>query len=40
MFSSLCLIWFQEDYAFPIEKDILDKIKEIPFSKICGEFDY
>lgn len=40
MFSSLCIIWFQEDYAFPIEKDILSKIKEIPFSKICGEFDY
>ena len=40
MFSSLCVIWFQEDYAFPIEKKILSKIKEIPFSEICGEFDY
>lgn len=40
MFSSLCIIWFQEDYAFPIEKEILNKIKEIPYSKVCGEFDY
>ncbi len=40
MFSSLCIIWFQEDYAFPIDKDILNKIKEVPFSKVCGEFDY
>ena len=40
MFSSLCIIWFQDDYAFPIEEDILNKIKEIPFSKVCGEFDY
>tara|TARA_Y100000815_G_C12973061_1_gene361197 strand:+ start:92 stop:517 length:426 start_codon:yes stop_codon:yes gene_type:complete len=40
MFSSLCIIWFQEDYAFPIEENILNSIKEIPFSKICGEFDY
>ena len=40
MFSSLCIIWYQEDYAFPIEEHILDAIKEIPFSKICGEFDY
>lgn len=40
MFSSLCIVWFQKDYAFPIETNILNAIKEIPFSKICGEFDY
>ncbi|NHN25988.1 hypothetical protein FIA58_009910 [Flavobacterium jejuense] len=40
MFSSLCIIWFQEDYAFPIDEEIVKAIKEIPFSKICGEFDY
>lgn len=38
-FSSLGLVWFQNDFSFPIEQEILDKIKEIPFSKICGEFD-
>lgn len=40
MFSSLCIIWFQEDYAFPIDEEIVKAIKKIPFSKICGEFDY
>jgi hypothetical protein len=39
-FSSLGLIWFQDDYAFPMEEQILEKIKQIPFSKICGEFTY
>lgn len=39
-YSSLGLIWFQEDYAFPIEEEILRKIREIPYSRICGEFIY
>jgi len=39
-FSSLALVWFQSDYAFPIEDEILEKIKQIPFSQICGEFNY
>ena len=40
MFSSLCIIWFQEDYAFPIDEEIIEKINGIPYSQICGEFDY
>jgi len=40
MGSSLVIIWFQDDYAFPIEAAILQKIKEIPFRKICEEFDF
>jgi hypothetical protein len=39
-FSSLGIIWFQNDYAFPIDEEIIEKIKQIPFSKICGEFTY
>jgi hypothetical protein len=39
-FSSLGLIWFQNDYAFPIDEEVIKKIKQIPFSKICGEFTY
>ena len=39
-FSSLGLVWFQSDFAFPIEEEILELIKEVPFSKICGEFTY
>ncbi len=39
-FSCLGIIWFQEDYAFPIDQNILDKIKIIPFTSIAGEFSY
>jgi hypothetical protein len=35
-----CIIWFQQDYAFPIDTEILQKIKNIPFSKLCEEFNY
>jgi hypothetical protein len=37
--SMLGLVWFQKDYAFPIEPDILNKIKAIPFSTLCVEFE-
>ena len=39
-FSGLGLVWFQDDYAFPIEKNINDTIKKIPYRKICEEFSY
>lgn len=39
-FSSLGVIWFQDDYAFPIDKEIIEEMKKIPFSEICGEFNY
>jgi len=38
-FSAVGILWFQDNYAFPIDSNILDKIIEIPFSKICIEFD-
>ncbi len=38
--SCLALVWFQQDYMFPIDADILKKITEIPYSKVCGEFDH
>ena len=37
-FSSLRIIWFQDDYAFPIDKEIIEKLKEIPYHKLCGEY--
>jgi hypothetical protein len=40
MGSSLTIIWFQDEYAFPIQSDIIQKIKEIPFREICEEFDH
>jgi len=39
-YSSLGIVWFQEDFAFPIDKDVLEKIKAIPFREICGEFEW
>lgn len=39
-FSTLRLIWFQCSYAFPIADEIVEKIKLIPFSKICEEFGW
>ena len=39
-YSGLGLVWFQDDYAFPIEKTINDIIKTISYRKICEEFSY
>ncbi len=39
-FSTLTLIWFQNDYAFPIDNEIIEKIKLVPFSKISDEFSW
>mgnify|MGYP001436869681 CR=1 FL=1 len=39
-YSGLGIIWFQENFLFPIEDAILQKIKEIPFTKICQELNY
>lgn len=39
-YSDLIVIWFQDSYAFPIQEDILEKILNIPYKEVCGEFDY
>ena len=39
-YSALGLIWFQDNFMFPIDSNILEKIKEIPFGKICEELNY
>ncbi|QVY65549.1 hypothetical protein [Polaribacter sp. Q13] len=38
-FSSLRIVWFQDDYVFPIDKEIIEKLKEIPYHKLCGEYE-
>ncbi|WP_166382438.1 hypothetical protein [Polaribacter sp. 11A2H] len=38
--SSLSIVWFQDDYAYPIEKNIIEKIKKIPYSKVCNKYSY
>jgi len=33
----LNIMWFQNDYAFPIEPEIMKKIAEVPFKKIASK---
>ena len=37
-FSGLGLIWFQDDFMFAIDATISEKMKVVPFAKVCGEF--
>lgn len=39
-YSGLGLVWFQENYVFPIEKTITEYIETIPYRKECEEFSY
>ncbi|GAA5098566.1 hypothetical protein GCM10023210_34880 [Chryseobacterium ginsengisoli] len=39
-YSNLIVIWFQDYYTFPIQEDILEKLLNIPYKEVCGEFDY
>ncbi|MBS1635182.1 MAG: hypothetical protein JST26_04610 [Bacteroidetes bacterium] len=38
--SQLIVAWFQDQYALPIDHAILDKIKEIHWSKFAEDFCY
>ncbi|MBE7173224.1 MAG: hypothetical protein INR73_21805 [Williamsia sp.] len=38
--SALGLIWFQDDFMFPIAPEIIEKIKSVPYAHICEEFNY
>ena len=39
-YSALGLIWFQDNFMFPIDLTILEKIKTVPFAKVCEELNY
>ena len=36
----LNIMWFQNDYAFPIDSEIMKKISEVPFRKIATKDKY
>jgi hypothetical protein len=38
--SHLTIVWFQENYAFPIDVEIREKIMQIPWSKVAEDFGY
>lgn len=33
--STMLIIWFQDEFAFPIDPFVLEKIKTIPYRKLC-----
>jgi len=38
--TALTIAWYQDNFAFPIDAEILEKIKEIPWSEVAGETDW
>ena len=40
MFSSLIIVWFQEDWIMPIDNKILTQIKSINWDKYATQGDY
>jgi hypothetical protein len=38
--DALAVIWFQEDFAFLIPFDVLEQMKQVPFSKLAQKFDF
>jgi hypothetical protein len=39
-YSCLAIMWFQNEFAFPIDPAVLEKIKQIPFSALAADFEY
>ncbi len=37
---TLGVCWLQDEYAFPIDNTILEKFKEVPFSRLCVEYEF
>ena len=38
--STLPIVWFQSDFAFPIESDIVESIIRLPWDDLATNFDY
>ena len=39
-YSELGILWFQQEFAFPIDQEVLKQMADIPFKDVCGEFGY
>ncbi len=38
--SALTIVWYQEEYAFPVSQAILEQFRKIPWSTLAKDFDY
>lgn len=38
-YSSLVIIWFQQDYAFPIEPDVFEHIRKIDWTRLASDYE-
>ena len=38
--SGLVVIWFQDEFALPIDASVLDQIREIDWEKHAADFEY
>lgn len=39
-YSSLTVIWFQEDFAFPIEAGVLEQIRMLDWTRYALDYEY
>jgi hypothetical protein len=39
-FSMMGIAWFQDQFAFPVDQNVVDIIKAIPYRELCGEFGF
>jgi hypothetical protein len=39
-YSTLGVLWFQDQYAFPIAADVLKAMESIPWSELAAELEY
>jgi hypothetical protein len=39
-FSSLTVVWFQDEFCFPIDKAILSQLREIKWEELADDFEF
>jgi hypothetical protein len=39
-YATLGVVWYQDEFAFPIAANILADLKNLPFKQYCSEFEY
>ncbi len=39
-YATLGVVWYQDEFAFPIAANILAELKKLPFKQYCSEYEY